>query len=440
MNGSVFKRCTRKSCRAVTSRASCPKCGARSFRWYYAMDEQRRGEARRRRWSESFPNRKAAEVALRDELSRRDRGIVVNRSDDTVAAWFDDWYKRAKVDLRASTADGYGRIFDRYARAQIGGMKLQELRADHLNALYADLLREGGRGRRPLAPNSVRHLHIVMRRMLAAAVRADRVIRNVADSADPPKQTRPPDGSLGVWTGEQLAAFLEYVEGDRLAALWRILCSTGCRRGEAVGMRWEDVDLRDGRWSVRRALVTVNGARSWSEPKTAAGRRTIALDDDDIAALKAHRRRQLDERDLAGEIYRDEGLVFCHEDGQPLHPNVVTRWFYDAVERAGLPRIRLHDVRHSVVTAMLRDGVPVKVVSERAGHSSTSFTMDVYATVLPDMQRDAARRMGAILARKAVDPRLTPTDNVVPIEPSTRANVEAAPGIEPGYRDLQSLA
>jgi len=440
--GSLIKRCTRRGCRATTRKPTCPKCGGRSFRWYYVLDDQLPGQARDRTFSTGYATFAEAQKALADELARRSAGVRVARSTDTIADYFDDeWFPRARVDLRASTADGYKRVFDRYLRSHIGAIPLQELGAAHLNAIYKELLAHG------LSPNTIRHAHIVIARMLKEAARGDRVIRNVAALATPPKQRRPGEGELGIWTGDQLATFIEAATGDRLFAFWRLLCSTGARRGELVGVLWEDLDLKKGRWRVRRALTVVNGSPSWSEPKTKSSRRTIALDADDVGALRWHQRRQSAARATLEELglpYHDGGLVFCQEDGRALHPNVVSRWFTKLAERAELPHIRLHDVRHSVATALLGADVPVKVVSERLGHSSTAFTMDVYASVLPDMQRDASERMSAILGRLPVDPRLTrgasarvsgDAEDDLPADP-----LEAAPGIEPGWRDLQSLA
>jgi integrase len=240
------------------------------------------------------------------------------------------------------------------------------------------------------------HVHAVVRKLLSDALRKGVVVRNVAQAASPPRQLRPAERQLTIWSGEQLKAFLASVENERLYALWRLYAVSGCRRGEALAVTWDDIDLERGRWEIRRSLVTIGNAAVFGAPKSGRGR-VVALDQATVATLRTHRARQNEERLDWGPAYEDVNLVFCRENGTPLHPNEVTHTFARLVARAGLPKIRLHDVRHSAVTAMLRSGIPVKVVAEGVGHASTSFTQDVYASVLPDMQRDAAERLAAAI-------------------------------------------
>lgn len=351
---------------------------------------------RARRTKGGFATKREAEAAEAAVLVTLQQGTYVEPSRETLGGFFDHWARQAATGLRPATVDKYRRDFDRYVRARLGGMRLQAITPMHLNGLYADLLAEGGKGRRPLSPTSVGHVAALLHKVLADAMRWGMVPRNVATAADPPRQPRPGERAMAVWTDAQVTTFLTSVGEDPLFALWRLLAVTGARRGEALGAQWADLDLDRARWEVRRALVVVNGAPVVGTPKTATGRRSVALDPATVAALRAHRARQLEERLLVGPGYRDHGWVFAGPAGEHLHPNMVTRWFYARAAAAGLPRIRLHDVRHSAITAMLHAGIPVKVVSERVGHASTSFTMDVYATALPHMQDDAAARIAAV--------------------------------------------
>jgi integrase len=232
-------------------------------------------------------------------------------------------------------------------------------------------------------------------RALADAVRWRLVVRNAAADANPPKPAR---REMRTWSEGEARQFLAHIAGDRLEALWALLLTTGLRRGEALGLRWgeDDVDLDARRLAVRRALVTVGYRVHWSEPKTAAGHRVFKLDPEEVIVLRAHRRRQLEERVAAGGAYRDEEwLVFATPTGEPLHPDAVTQRFDRLVKASRVRRIRLHDLRHTNATTGRRNGVSLEVLAKRLGHSSTRITADIYSHVDEAMDDDAAARLGA---------------------------------------------
>jgi integrase len=197
---------------------------------------------------------------------------------------------------------------------------------------------------------------------------------------------------MRVWDADQAARFLRAVEGDRLAALWRLYVTTGLRRGEALALRWADVDVDHGFLSVTRSRSHGLRGFEYGEPKTSAGRRRVSLGQTMVAALREHRATQV--------IVGLDGLVFDRGDGLPLDPDGVTGAFVRLASVAGLPHIRLHSLRHSSASLMLAAGVNAKVVSERLGHSSISVTMDLYSHVAPGIQEDAAERL-----ERAIDGR-----------------------------------
>jgi integrase len=172
---------------------------------------------------------------------------------------------------------------------------------------------------------------------------------------------------------------------------------TGMRRGEVLGLRWADLDLNNGWLAVRQTLVVVNNHIHVSQPKTARGRRRIALDPASCNALRHHHRTQAAERLSAGPSWSDTGLVFTHQDGRPLHPEYVRRLFDRHLQRIGLPRIRLHDLRHTHATLALQAGVHPKVVSERLGHTTIAMTLDVYSHAIPALEQDAAATIAALI-------------------------------------------
>lgn len=234
------------------------------------------------------------------------------------------------------------------------------------------------------------HIHATLHRALRDAVRWGRLTRNPAEYAVPPRASALRSSELKTWSAEQLADFLEHVRPDRLYAAWVLAATTGLRRGELLGLHWSDIDLDEARLSVRRSLVSVGYAVRISEPKTRRGRRQIALDKTTVSALLGHRRRQMQERLSWGPAWVDSGFVFTKEDGTPLHPDRFTKLFAQRVKSSGLPRIRLHDLRHTHATLALQAGRHPKVVSERLGHANVSITLDVYRDVIPAMQKEAA--------------------------------------------------
>jgi integrase len=202
---------------------------------------------------------------------------------------------------------------------------------------------------------------------------------------------------MSVWDASQLRVFAASVAEDRTYALWQLAMSTGLRRGELAGLRWEDLDLGAGRLRVAVTRTVVSYRVVDGDPKSATSKRAIGLDPGTVAALKAHKARQATERLAWGPAWADNGLVFVQEDGQPYHPQRLSKMFGQAAHKAKLPPIRLHDLRHSYATAGLEAGVPLLVMSRRLGHSSLAITADTYSHVLPQVDQDAADRTAAFI-------------------------------------------
>ncbi len=241
----------------------------------------------------------------------------------------------------------------------------------------------------------MRNIHSLLHKSLSDAVRWGHLARNPASLATPPKSETP---EMKVWSPDQLRTFLVCTDGHRLAAAWLLIITTGMRRGEVLGLAWDDVDLVNGRIAVVQSLTAIEyDDVRLLQPKTAKGRRSVALDPATVAALHAHRKRQLEDRLRWGEAWIDTGLVFTREDGSVVHPHRLSAAFGELSQEAGLPKIRLHDLRHSYATAALAAGIPAKVVSERLGHASVMITLDTYSHILPSMQEDAANAVAKLI-------------------------------------------
>ena len=267
-----------------------------------------------------------------------------------------------------------------------------------LNGLYARLLTEGRRDHQQgeLSPRPVRYVHTIAHRAFRMQSGGGRLARNPADAADPPRAAASSSPDMATWTVEQLRVFLDGVRDDRLGAAYHLLATTGMRRGEALGLRWADVDLAASRAAIRQTVIAVRHRPMLGTPKTAKGRRTVSLDEGTVAVLKAHRSRQVEERLQIGTGWTDQGLVFCQVDGGLLHLERFSRSFADRLRQLGLPKIRLHDLRHGWATMALSAGVHPKVVQERLGHANIGITLDTYSHVTAGLHEDAAEKVAAL--------------------------------------------
>ena len=342
-----------------------------------------------------FKTKRECQAALNDALAALRAGTFVEPSKRTLESFLVGEWLPALRHLRPSTLSNYHTHIRTSVLPALGPIPLQQLSPAHLNAFYQALLSRGRlRDGHGMAPKTVQNVHAILHRALKDAMRWGYAARNVADAVEPPKGL---PAERQVWTPEQLRAFLSHVRDDRLYAAWLLVATTGLRRAELAGLRWLDVDLAAGRVSPRRPRVVVDYIVVESDAKTPKGRRSLALDPATLAALRAHQARQAEEKTIIGTGYRDSGLVFTMPDGSPIHPQRISAWFLQHTRAAGLPRIRLHDVRHSYATAALAAGVPPKVISQRLGHATIAITMDTYSHVIPGLDEHAAETVARLI-------------------------------------------
>ncbi|MEX1253318.1 MAG: tyrosine-type recombinase/integrase [Dehalococcoidia bacterium] len=360
------------------------------------VDTERAESGRRKqRWHSGFDTKRDAERALTEILGRLQSGRYVEPHKVTVATFMRAWLEARKAQLRPSTWHGYRKNVEAHVIPRLGSVPIQQLTPQVLNTFYAGLLADGRKdGGGPLSARTVGHIHRVLHRALRDAARWRQVPNNPADHADPPRAS---NRDMLTWRPAELRAFLDWTREDRLYALWLLSASTGLRRGEVLGLRWRDVDLDAGRAAITQTLLDVGNELTVGAPKTAKGRRLVALDQVTISALRSHRARQLEERLAFGTGYNEAGLVFCQADGAPVRPAWMTRAFRQRVSKAGLPAIRLHDLRHTHATLALAAGVHPKVVSERLGHATVSITLDTYSHSIPALQEQAAEQVAALV-------------------------------------------
>ena len=366
--------------------------------WTYVLDVSLPGQRRRQKSKGGYRTKRDALSALNEAQGALQRGLYVEPSRLTIETFLNDhWLPAIKSRLRKSTFEGYRSSIRSHVLPRLGEALLQALSPDQLNAFYSELLEEGRRkGKGGLSPKTVHNVHVMLHKALHDAVRWSYLPRNVAQFADPPRQTSS-GKAMRAWSPAELRSFLQLVEKDPHSAAWVLAANTGMRRGEVLGLRWQDIDFDRRRLAIRQTIISIDYQVEISEPKTARGRRSIALDSGTLTALRSHRVAQNQQKLKLGEAYQDFGLVFCREDGTPIHPDRFTQMFDKHVKESGLPRIRLHDLRHTHATLALAAGIHPKVVSERLGHSTVAFTMDVYSHAIPSMEAEAAETIANLV-------------------------------------------
>ena len=366
--------------------------------WSFVVDVGRDSSSgrRRQRTKGGYATRREAEDALA-RLVAGVESLAPERSSTgglTVAGFLEQWLVAVIGTVKPSTAQDYRYKAEHYLIPRLRRVELRALTPLDVRTLWADLASSGGRDGHPLSANSVRGIQRVLRKALNDALDWELIDRNPTLRVKLPRSTT---AAVRSWTVAETRRFLDAVEHDRLAALWVLAVTTGMRRGELAGLRWVDVDLDAAMIHVRNTRVSVAHKVHEHDPKTRSSKRMVALDDRSVACLRAHRRHQLEERLAWGPAYVESGYVFTVENGAPIHPERIGVLFHRILRGLDLPRIRLHDLRHTSASLMLAAGVHPKIVSERLGHSSISVTLDLYSHVIPGLQADAAERLGDLV-------------------------------------------
>ena len=369
--------------------------------WSFVVDTAVLGAPRRQHRRRGFRTRREAQQALDRLKASVDRGEFVERSRQTLREYMERWLPAIRGTIEPSTWESYERNIGNHLLPALGDIPLQALTPDDLSDLYATLAESGRRdGRGGLSARTVQYCHVILHRALSDAVRRGSVVRNVSDYAlVPAPKRRRRSAEMATWAASEVAAFLDATHDDRLYYVWHVALMTGMRRGEVLGLRWRDCDLEAGRLRLVRQLRVVRHVPEFSDLKTDRSRRQVGLDPETVKLLRQHRRAQLEERLMVGDGYRDSDLIFAQPDGDHYHPEAVSKVFDRRVSRWGLPRITFHDTRHTWATLALQAGVHPKVVSERLGHASVAFTLDVYSHAVQGLDDDAAARVADLVHR-----------------------------------------
>jgi len=348
---------------------------------------------RRQRWVSIRGSKKDAEKELRKLLHAMDEGTFVEPGKITVAEFLERWLKHATDKVAPKTHERYSEIARKNLIPAFGSTPLAKLQPLQIEEFYTEALRTGRKdGRGGLSPQTVVHFHRVLRAALNQAMKWCLVARNVADAVEPPKVER---SEMQALDEAETARLIGAAEGTRMYAPIMFDVSTGVRRGEMLALRWSDLDLANASVCIQRSLEQTRAGLRFKETKKGKGR-TLSLPDITVEVLRMHKAKQDQLRELFGDGYNPENLVFCRDDGNIWKPESFTDEYFHWTRKVKV-KVRFHDLRHSHATHLLQLGVNPKVVAERLGHSSVGITLDRYSHVLKGMQEEAAQKIDSLL-------------------------------------------
>lgn len=334
--------------------------------------------------------KKDAQKYLTGKLREKDLGILIEPTFLTLNAFLDRWLETAvkpRVSLR--TADNYRFLLQKYIREPLGSYKLENLQTLDIQKVYAEMQVNG------LSARTVKHAHITLQDALKQAVKWNLLQKNVAEFCELPKVIRK---ERRVLSPIEAKTFLKFAGKSPKGLIFEFALLSGMRPEEYLGLQWKDLDFERGTAQVRRALVRHNGVWSFEQTKTVKSNRIVSLPQPLMNKLKLHKRKQNERRLKYGLIWENHDLVFCCRLGTPYSlRNLTYRNFRPILEKAGLPQIRLYDLRHSHATLLLIAEENPKIVAERLGHSSVVLTLDTYSHVLPTMQKNAVEKLDKML-------------------------------------------
>ncbi|GMA63771.1 site-specific integrase [Alicyclobacillus fastidiosus] len=367
-------------------------------RWYivYTIGVLPNGK-RKQKWESGFRTKREAELALAKRLVEIGTNSYVEPTTLLFKDFVEAWATDKENQVRPTTWRSYSWNLRVYILPQLGSKKLKDLTAPQIQHFYSVIRQMPRSDGKPgnISERTILHVHLLLHQIFKRAVKWGYIGMNPCDLVDKPKVEEP---DLNVWTLDEGRTFLKFAEANSLYPLFLLLFTTGMRIGEVLGLRWQDINFDENTLSVTQQVVFVKGGYKIGPPKTKAGRRTIDINAQVTKALLDHRIHWNQLRELGGEHFQiDLDLVFCTKKGTPIFRSNVTKAYNEIVEKAGLKRIRIHDIRHTHASLLLEQGESIKVVQERIGHEKADVLLNRYAHVLPRMQRKAVDTFGARL-------------------------------------------
>lgn len=352
----------------------------------------------------SFYGKTQAEVrkSMTSYAAQVDNGIYMEPSKLTVGEWLEIWEKEYNGGVKNRTADSYSALIRNHIRPALGSVKLCALTAPTIQHMYNQKQRErkeDPKGKAGLSPKSIKNVHGVLHEAMQKAVKLGYIRSNPCDGCELPRREK---HEIKPLSAQELGKFLRAIKGSKYESLFTVMCFSGLRQGEALGLRWSSVDLQAGTIRVDCQLQKERikgGGGKYRIVETKTGNiRTVSLAPSVVAVLKAQKKAQAQNRLLLGRDWKNEkDLVFTHEDGSHLTTDTTYGCFKRIAKQIGVEAARLHDLRHTFATLSLQNGDDLKTVSEALGHSTIGTTANIYAHVTDAMRKESANRMESLI-------------------------------------------
>lgn len=366
----------------------------RGDKWSFTIDIGRDPATgkRKQKTQGGFKTKKEAQQVCANLISDLTKGVFVDSDNMTVQDLVKEYLETAKLKVRDTTYKNYKRAADSRIIPFLGQLPIKEFTHAHGQKFVNDLVDVG------LSPRYIEYVFTVLKGAIGHGVKTERLVKDPLQHVEVP---RPRRETHTTWTIEEISRFLHFAKFDNpiYYITLKLLIHTGMRRGEVLGLRWKDVDLKENKISVTASLVYDDEGFRFSEGKTASSKRLISIDEELAGELKRYKAQQNQFKLALGEAYTDLDLVCAREDGKPIYARTLALKFDSIIKKASVPKIRLHDLRHTHATVLLKLGENPKVVSERLGHSTVTMTLDIYSHVTPDMQKSTADKFGNALKK-----------------------------------------
>ena len=347
-----------------------------------------------RRLSRTFKTHKECQDWIKKTIGQIDDGMTLASTKISLEEFLASWMTSKKTTMTGGTWKHYKQLIRQYINPKIGKIKIRALRPEHIQAFYNQLFEE------QVGIPTIRKIHDALHSSLQQATKTGMISRNPASFVRPPKK---PATEMEILNESQVSQFLIAAQGHPWEALFHLAVISGMRQMELLGLKWTDLDWSRQTLKIERQLLRPEGeGAQFAPPKTRFGKRSIVLGKKTIEIFRKHYERQQAQRKMAGEAWRENGLIFTTRNGTPIHPHNLWRDYKILLKDAGLPPLRFHDLRHTAASILLNQGIPVITVSRRLGHARASITLDVYGHLMPTMQEELADMIDDLVMPTAV--------------------------------------